>query len=401
MDSTLTAAAMALATGDVLGALNRVALRSDPPALALNGIAMARLGDFGAARTLLRRAGQGFGRREEKARARCVVAEAEIALVSRDLAFSPENLAEAEAVLEASGDRANALHARLIGIRRALLLGQLQVAEASLSGLVPSLMPPPLQVGYWLAKASLAMRNLHAAEAAEHLGEARRAAAESRIAALTAEVDGAEAVLTAPAAILRRGDDASPVDLGSIERLFATEALVVDATRHLVRQGTASVTLASRPVLFALVEALAEHFPQGVARETLLKRAFGARHADESHRARLRVEMTRLRQALAPLAGIVATETGYRLEAKGDVALLSFPLDHGNANVLALLADGELWSSSALALVLGLSARTVQRALEALQRAGAVEAIGQGRSRRWVQKTLPGFPTVLLAPPVG
>ncbi|HEU5194094.1 MAG TPA: helix-turn-helix domain-containing protein, partial [Methylomirabilota bacterium] len=87
MDTLIAAAAHALAAGDPLGALKRIALRDDAPALALRGIAMAQLGDFVRAKRLLRRAARTFPPSEAVARARCVVAEAEIALVSRDLGW--------------------------------------------------------------------------------------------------------------------------------------------------------------------------------------------------------------------------------------------------------------------------------------------------------------------------
>src|SRR5690606_39598367 len=128
MDSLISAAARALAAGDALSALQRVALRDDPPALALRGIAMAQLGEYLRARELLRRAARGFGAHEALARARCVVAEAEVALAMRDLRGPPRTLADASATLETHGDRANALHARLIAVRRLLLLGRLDEA---------------------------------------------------------------------------------------------------------------------------------------------------------------------------------------------------------------------------------------------------------------------------------
>src|SRR6185369_16286193 len=135
MDSLIAAAARALAAGDSLEALKRVALREDPPALALRGIAMAQLGEHPRSRELLRRAARGFGTHEELARARCVVAEAEVALAMRDLRGSPRTLAAAAATLEARSDRANALHGRLIAVRRLLLLGRLDEAASALASL--------------------------------------------------------------------------------------------------------------------------------------------------------------------------------------------------------------------------------------------------------------------------
>ena len=129
MDSLITAAARALAAGDPLGALNLIALRDDAPALALRGIAMAQLGDLARAKTLLRRAARAFGTKEAVARARCIVAEAEIALVSRDLNWPVKALDAARATLEKHGDRANAAHARYLAIRRLLLIGRIDDAE--------------------------------------------------------------------------------------------------------------------------------------------------------------------------------------------------------------------------------------------------------------------------------
>src|SRR5215203_6408539 len=135
MDSLITAAARALATGDLLGVLKRVGLRDDPPALALRGIAMAQLGDFERAKVLLRRAARAFSPREAVARARCAVAEAEIALVSRDLGWPAEALDAARATLERHGDRLNAAHAKYVEVRRLLLIGHIGEAERSLAEL--------------------------------------------------------------------------------------------------------------------------------------------------------------------------------------------------------------------------------------------------------------------------
>jgi hypothetical protein len=175
---------------------------------------------------------------------------------------------------------------------------------------------------------------------------------------------------------------------------------VVDACRNVVRVGATIVSLASRPVLFVLARSLAEAWPADVPRETLLARAFRARDADESHRARLRVEIGRLRQSLRPLAGLAATSRGFLLKPRRgqSVVVLVPPVEEEHAEVLALLADGEAWSSSALALALGLSPRTVQRALEALAETGKVESFGRGRACRWMASTVPGFPTSLLLP---
>jgi DNA-binding transcriptional ArsR family regulator len=191
-----------------------------------------------------------------------------------------------------------------------------------------------------------------------------------------------------------------PLRLDEVEALFASPALVVDACRHAVRRDGTLVELARRPVLFALARALAEAWPGDVSRQDLVRLAFRGREADESHRARLRVEIGRLRAALHALAGIAATGRGFVLQPRGGskVVLLARPVEEPHGMLLALLSDGEAWSSSALALAVGASQRSVQRVLEALAEAGKVNAIGRGRSLRWITPPMPGIATSLLLP---
>jgi tetratricopeptide (TPR) repeat protein len=400
MDSLIAAAARALAAGDPLTALKRVALRDDPPALALRGIAMAQLGDLPRARDLLRRAARGFGSHEATARARCMVAEAEIALVSRDLGGPAGQLAAARTLLEAAGDRANAAHAGYLEARRLLLIGRLDEAEQALSACDIHALPPASRPGYWLVAGGIAMRRIRARPACAALDRAAQAARATGIPALVAEAERATQAFEAPAARLTGRGGGRLLALGEVESLIGSDALVVDACRGIVRCGPTIIPLTTRPVLFALARALAEAWPDDVPRETLISRAFRGRHADESHRARLRVEIGRLRRALGPLAGVSATGRGFVLRPRQaqPVAVIAPPVEEDHAEVLALLADGEAWSSSALALALGVSARTVQRALEALAEAGKVEAFGRGRARRWTAPSVPGFPTSLLLP---
>jgi hypothetical protein len=400
VDSLITAAARALAAGDPLGALNRVALRDDAPALALRGIAMAQLGDLARAKALLRRAARAFGPKEAVARARCIVAEAEIALASRDLAWPAKALEGARVTLEAQGDRINAAHARYLEIRRLLLLGRLDAAELGLAELDPAPLPPASRAVHALVAAGIALRRLRTAAARAALDRAERAARDAGIPALSAEVESASRVLNTPAArLIARGEERLLL-LGEVEALLASGALVVDGCRHVVRQGGAEIPLATRPVLFALARALAEAWPGDVPRATLLARAFRAKEADLSHRARLRVEIGRLRAALRTLAGVSATPRGFALEPRraGEVVVLARPVEEAHAAVLAFLADGESWSSSALALALGASQRTVQRALDSLAAAGKVQWFGRGRARRWLTPPVPGFATTLLLP---
>jgi hypothetical protein len=400
MDSLITAAARALAAGDALGALNRVALRDDPPALALRGIAMARLGDLVRAKALLRSAARAFGPKEAVARARCVVAEAEIALVSRDLGWPAKALDAARTTLEKRGDWVNAAHARHLEVRRLLLIGRLDEAERALAELDPAPFPPASRAAHELVVAGLAMRRLRTKAARAALARAGHAARHAGIPALTAEVESAALALNTPAArLIARGEERLLL-LEDVEALLDSKALVVDACRHVVREAGMVVSLARRPVLFALARALGEAWPADMPRGTLLARAFRAKHADESHRARLRVEVGRLRRVLRTLAGVRATQQGFALAPRRarEVVVLARPVEERHAAVLAFLADGESWSSSALALALGASQRTVQRALDSLAATGKVQSFGRGRARRWLSGPLPGFTTTLLLP---
>ncbi|MET0984581.1 MAG: helix-turn-helix domain-containing protein [Steroidobacteraceae bacterium] len=400
MDSLITAAARALAAGDPLSALKRVALRDDAPALALRGIAMAQLGDFVRARTLVRSAARAFGPKETVARARCVVAEAEIALASRDLAWPAKALDAAWATLDAHGDRVNAAHARYLEIRRLLLIGRLDEAERTLAQLDVVDLPHASRAVHELIVAGIAMRRLQTRMARSALTQAARAARIAAIPALTAEVESASLVLNTPAArLIARGAERLLL-LEDVEALLQSKALVVDACRHVVRDARTVVSLAKRPVLFALVRALAEAWPEDVSRDTLVARAFGLKVADESLRARLRVEVGRLRRKLRTLAGVNATKLGFAIVPRRarEVIVLARPVEEEHASVLAFLADGESWSSSALALALGASQRTVQRALDSLAAAGKVQSFGRGRARRWMTPPVPGFTTTLLLP---
>jgi len=400
LDSLITAAGQALAAGDPLGALKRVALREDAPALALRGIAMAQLGDFPRAKALLRRAARAFGPAEAVARARCVVAEAEVALASRDLAWPAKALDAARAALEAHGDRVNAAHARYLEVRRLLLIGRLDEAEARLARLDPSPLPPALRAAHELGVAALAVRRLQAQAARAALARAAEAARRAGIPALSAEVAAAAQALAAPAARRVGGGGERSLRLDEVEALLASDGLVVDGCRHLVRDAQMEVSLARRPVLFALARALGEAWPGDVSRDLLVALAFGGKAADESHRARLRVEAGRLRTLLRPLASVSATRRGFALTPRRapQVVVLARPVEERHAAVLACLEDGEAWSSSALALALDASQRTVQRALDELAAQGKAQAVGRGRALRWMRPPAPGLATTLLLP---
>jgi hypothetical protein len=244
------------------------------------------------------------------------------------------------------------------------------------------------------------MRRLRTKPARAALVRARRTAAASRIPGLIAEVERATEILNAPAARLIAQGQERLLRLADVEALQSSKALVVDGCRYVARDPRRSVALARRPVLFALAQALAEAWPGDVSRDGLVARAFGAKRADESHRARLRVEMGRLRAVLRPLASVTATKDGFTLSPRHakEVVVLARPVAEKHAGVLAFLADGESWSSSALALALGVSQRKVQRALDDLAAAGKVQSFGRGRAQRWTTPPVPGFTTTLLLP---
>jgi hypothetical protein len=400
MDSMITAAARALAAGDPLSALKRVALRDDAPALALRGIAMAQLGDLLRAKALLRSAARRFGPKEAVARARCVVAQAEIALVSRDLSWAAKELEAARVTLEAHGDRLNAAHARHLEVRRLLLIGRIDEAAYTLVQLNPSPFPPASRTAHELVVAGVAMRRLRTRTARAALARAERAARDARIPALTAEVERALHALSTPAArLIARGKERTLL-LDDVEPLLASDVFIVDACRHVVRHAGTIVSLATRPVLFQLARTLGEAWPDDVPRDALIARTFGSKFVDESHRARLRVEVGRLRTKLRTLADVSATKRGFALMTRHarEVVVLARPVEDAHATVLAFLADGESWSSSGLALALGTSQRTVQRALDSLAAEGKVQSVGHGRARRWMTPPVLEFTTTLLLP---
>lgn len=382
-----------------MSALKRIALRNDPPALALRGIAMAQLGEFAKARVLLRRAARSFGPKERVERARCVTAEAEVALASRDLAWPTQTLHEARRTFSALCDHDNALHAALLQARHLLLTGRVTEATEAYASLDLNAAPDMLIARGELIAFEIALRRGRSAPAEIALGRARAAADRSGIAALRAEVDQAARTLAAPVArAILRGTGRLLV-LAEVEMVLASQCLVVDACRRTARSERREVKLGRRPVLFALLRALAEAWPGEATREALCECAFRARRINETHRARLRVELGRLRKELRLLAEVRATAGGFMLLPRsGEVLVLAPPIESVDAEVLALMADGEAWSTSALALALGSSQRSVQRALSALEASGKVRALGRGRARRWLAAPIAGFATTLLLP---
>jgi len=400
MDPLISAAARALSSGAPLDALNLVALRDDAPALALRGIALAQLGDLARARALVHRAARAFGPHRPMARARCIVAEAEIALVSRDVKWPGRMLDAARVTLQAQGDRLNAEHARYISARRLLLLGRLDEAQRLLDQTSPERLPAALNTTHELIAAGIAMRRGCANSAGAALSRAQIAARRAAIPALISEVQDAADTLNAPVARLFLQGRERKLRLAEVEALHASKTLVVDACRNVLWQSSVAVPLVTRPVLFSLARSLGEAWPSDVPRDALIKQVFRMKVVDETHRARLRVEIGRLRTLLEPLADVRATPRGFLLVPRdaGEVAVLARLEDTPHGAVLALLADGESWPSSALALALGASQRSVQRALDSLAASGLVQSQGRGRARRWMASPLRGFTTSLLLP---
>ncbi|HKO53289.1 MAG TPA: helix-turn-helix domain-containing protein [Polyangiaceae bacterium] len=402
-DQVLAAAARALDAGDVLSALKRVALRDDAPALALRGVALSRLGKRERARQLLQRAAKAFGAAAPLSRARCLLADAELALALRDLRGVEAALAQASRELRALGDPLNALHADCLAARGLLLRGRLSEATRALHALDTRRASPPLLAEIHLAWLELHLRTSNASAARAALREAERAAHLARIPAISQEVRTARALLEAPAGRLIRAGKEQLLGLSQVERVQRTaRGLLVDARAWSVSAGSVRITLEGRAVLFGLARVLAEAWPAPVARRELLGRVFAVTRANDSHRARLRVEIARLRRALRPIATIVATPDGFRLDPSGDcdaeVGVLLPVSESEHARLLTLLGDGEAWSSSALAVALGVNQRTVQRSLLALAAAGRARPTGGARARRWLLAPPSEFATPLLLP---
>ena len=398
MDSAISTAARALSVADPLTALRFVALRSDAPALALRGIAMAQLGELSHAKALLRRAAHKFGAGEAVARARCIVAQAEVALAQRDLSGAERGLEEAVALLAKRGDAPNAAFARLVQVRRLTLLGEVDSAQRELGKLPLDGTPPRLAALIQLAAADLAMKRADSAAAEHALARARDAATRARIAPLLAEVETAEKQLAEPVARASEAQIERPLLLWELPAVWASGKLVVDACRREVRLGEQLVSLRTRPILLNALVALAKAAPGDVARDALIACVFGAKRVNDSHRVRLRVELGRLRKLLKRLADIRATPAGFEIAAHGGAGCLVLlpPADGEASALLSLLLGGDAWATSALAAALGKSQRAVQRALSTLERDGKVRAVGRGRSRRWVRAPRAGFATTLL-----
>ena len=393
MHERLHAAMTALAAGDPLAALAHVSLHEDASSLALRGIALAQIGDLQRAQKLLARAARSFGATQPMARARCVIALAEISLAARELGVSLSVIERALHTLSVGGDEPNALHARLVLSRSLILCGRLVRAAEVLSDVRLRHAPSVLVASTELIRAELALRQLdvHAAQSALERG--RRAAEHAGVRALQHELARVADALSAPAARLSTPGETRLLSLLELSQALAKPWWWVDACNRSLRFQAQTLSLVRRPVLFNLLRALAEAWPGGVTRAALMAKAFEVRTPNASHRARLRVELGRLRKLLAGLGSVHAEAEGFRLKVASHVrvAVLAPPSDGEDAQLLALLGDGLPWSSAALALALGVSQRTLQRLLAGLQQKAAVRSIGQGRARRWLAAPMHGM----------
>lgn len=399
VDPELTAASRALSRGDPLGALRIVALRRDGAALALRGVSMAQLGEFATARKLLSRASRALRDSDPVAQARCVAAQAEIALECRELGTAGQRFEAALPLLEAAGDRGNAWFCRLQLARRLVLLGRLDEAGGALVQLRRRGLPSRMHALLELLAADVAVRRLRPDDASVALRRALAAARASGIPALAADVRRAHDALAAPVGRLVDRGAERLVALRDVARLVGSTDILVDSCRREIRQGTTAVSFRRRPVLLALAATLGEAWPGDATRETLIRSAFGRLRPTESVRARLRVEIGRLRRAVAPMSELHATPAGFVLapHAGRAVRVLHPPTEGTAGTLLALLSGAEPWSTGSLADALGISTRTVQRALLELEANGAVRGLGAGRARKWTAAALPGFaPSLLL-----
>ncbi len=383
MDAGVTAAARALDAGDVISALKFVAARSDPAALSLRGIAMARLGELDAARRHLIRAERLFGA-DAHAGARCAVARSEVELAMRR--FAPNrDLEVAIATLDLADDERNVAWARLVAARRSIVLGRIDEAEAWLAKVGEAPLAPLALAVQALAELEIALQRLEGPRARAAVARAREHA--RAFPALEAEIAHAALALDRVVARVRSKGGMRDLRIDDLGELKSSGALVVDACRRRVIVGTTERDLRARPISFALLRALAEALPSDVGRDDLARLSFGALRPNESLRVRLRVEIGRVRTLIRGLADVVATAGGYRLAADRDVVVLSLPDETDNADVLSLVESGDTWTASSLAAALGCGVRRVQRALADLAAAGRVQSFGAGRARRWGAKS--------------
>jgi tetratricopeptide (TPR) repeat protein len=397
MEAPLTAAARALARGDALSALKWLGRRTDAPARAMRGAALSQLGEFARAKAQLRAALRALGPADGLLRARCLAAEAEIALALGDLRWSAEPVARAIAELHAAGDARNAAYLQLVAARAALRLGRPAEAERLVRHARFSPAAPLERTFAELVRVELAAKRGDPGLLMSALANAVAAAERAAIPALVSEVARIRDHYEGPTAVITSRGQARIASFCEVCALGRSAEVVIDGGGRELRSSGEQVTFARRPVLFELLRVLADAWPGAVSRDALIARVFGARRPNESHRIRLRVEVGRLRKVVRPRLGVVAKGPGYALSATAAVVLV-MPLEESPASrLLSLMHGGEAWSASSLALALDVSERTVQRSLRDLHSAGKVGPTGNGRGRRWVR--LFEIPTDLLLPP--
>ena len=377
-DSALQDAASALARGDALAALSAVGALSELPAVVLKGIAYAQLGDLDSARTTLTHALRDAS--GELVRARILAALAEVALGEGDAGRAIKEAQGSADVLSRLGDHRNAAMQELVVARAEILLGKLGSARRRVDDLLASTLDVDVRSVALFASAEIAARELSATRAKERLEEARRTANEL----LERTIVSFSSELTRPIARLVADRRESDADLFAVEAASSGDALLVDACRRLVVAGRATVRLARKPALFALLRVLALAAPSSVPRDELAAAAFDVKRPNASHRSRLRVELGRLRKELAGIAEPVATKDGYLLESRRAVRVLLPPTDTPDAAVALLLADGAAWTAQAVADHANVSKRTALRALSALADAGKVMRVTKGKDVRYV-----------------
>jgi tetratricopeptide (TPR) repeat protein len=388
LPAALLDAGRALAGGDPLRALALVGRVDSALGLTLRGVAYAQLGDLDLARKSLLRAVSVADDPRTLARARAALAE--IALTTGDPAVAARDARASADELEALDDARNASMQRLVLARALVLLGRLGEARQVVDEVLSDDLAPDVFAVASLAQAEIAVRALAALDAREALARARRALEQAPHSLLSRAIQCVERELSLPVARLVRAGVSASADLFAIEESCRGHVLLVDACRRLALGGRATIPLARRPVLFALLLALAHAWPGSVARDELISRAFEVRRINPSHRARLRVEIGRLRGVLEGLAAEpTATPDGYALASERPVVILLPLSDDEAARVALLLGDGASWSAQGLAEHAGVSRRTAQRALSTLVASGDAVRTGQGKTVRYAR---PGAP---------
>ena len=383
--SRLVEAARALSRGDGIGALALVGRAEDALGIALRGIAYAQLGDLEEARNTLRRADRAAT--DELLRARIRAALVEVALAEGDAGRVAKDAAANAQRLALLGDGRNAAMQRLVQARAEVLLGRADDARRTIDAVLAGSLALDLRPVTWLARAEIALRASAATTAKRALDEARRALEGSPNALLARTLDAMEEALAQPIARLRDRGEVRAVDLFAIEEAQNGKAFLVDACRRVVRAGRATIPLARRPVLFQLLFALANAWPNDVARDELARQAFAVRVVNASHRARMRVEIGRLRKVLHGIAEPIATRNGYALKSPRPVRILLPIADDEVARVAIFLGDGASWTAQAIAEQAGMSKRTAQRALAALVESGRVVRLSRGKDVRYASSS--------------